>query len=104
MSLSSEWDAGGGGGRARARLLPRCQRLAAAFLAISFRFLADMPAARAFPPMRPSATAAAFLPSAVVISSISPAAILAIMTAWALTPAGRFCPLGPVDTAGRLLL
>ena len=44
-------------------------------MAISFRFSADMPAARALPPIRPSATAAAFLPSSVVISSISPVAV-----------------------------
>src|SRR3954454_21312648 len=63
-----------------------------------------MPAARAFPPMRPSATAAAFLPSSVVTSPISPVAILAIMTARALTSAGGFWPLGPFGIAGRLLL
>src|SRR5436853_5474590 len=70
-------------------------RAAAACLAIALRFLADMAAARALPPMRPSATAAAFLPSSVVMSSTSPVAILAIMTARALTSAGRFSPLGP---------
>src|SRR5258705_13391629 len=50
---------------ARARLSPRAyfQRAFAAFLAISFRRLADMPSARAFPPLRPSATAAGSLPS-----------------------------------------
>ena len=67
------------------------QRLAAAFLAISRRLRADMPSARAFPPMRPKATAAAFLPSSVVTSLISPVAILAIMTA-RVTSAGRFWP------------
>lgn len=36
-------------------------RFLAALLAISFRRLADVPSARAFPLMRPSATAAAFL-------------------------------------------
>jgi len=46
-----------------------------AFVAISDRFLAVMPAACALPPMRPSATAAAFLPSSVVMSSISSVAI-----------------------------
>src|SRR5882762_9676916 len=61
--------------------LPVFQRFSAAFLAISERFLAVIPAARALPPMRPSATAAAFFPSSVVMSSISPVAILAIMTA-----------------------
>jgi hypothetical protein len=45
---------------------------------MGLRFLADMPAALAFPPMRPSATAAAFLPSSVVTLS-----------------AGLFSPLGP---------
>ena len=54
------------------------QRFFAAFLAISFRFFADMPAARSLPPCAP---AAAFLPSSVVMSSISPVAILAIMMA-----------------------
>jgi hypothetical protein len=46
--------------RKRNRYFP--QRDSAAFLAISDRFLADMPAARALPPMRPSSAAAAFLP------------------------------------------
>src|SRR6476661_8719337 len=45
--------------------------------------------------MRPSATAAAFLPSSVVRSSISPVAILPIMTAAPIAAAGRFSPLGP---------
>jgi hypothetical protein len=47
----------------------------AAFFAISDRFLADIPSALALPPMRPNATGAAFLPSSVVMSSISPVAI-----------------------------
>jgi hypothetical protein len=68
------------------------QRLLAAFLAISLRRLADILSARALPPMRPSATAAAFLPSSVVMSSILPVAILAIRMA----SAGRFSPLGPL--------
>ena len=75
----------------------------AVFLTISFRFLADMPAARALPPMRPSATAAAFLPSSVVISSISPVAILAIRMARASTSVGRLWPFGPVGTLHLLL-
>src|SRR5713101_4640503 len=75
--------------------LARFQRVLAAFLAISLRRLALMPSARALPPMRPSATAAAFLPSSVVRSSISPVAILPIMTAAPITSAGRFSPLGP---------
>src|SRR6476660_10030087 len=72
------------------------QRLLAAFLAISLRRLADILSARALPPMRPSATAAAFLPSSVVMSAISPVAILAIMTALPIASAGRFSPLGPL--------
>src|ERR1700738_230474 len=76
--------------------LGRFQRVFAAFLAISLRRLAVMPAARAFPPMRPNATAAAFLPSSVVMSSISPVAILAIITALPMASAGRFSPLGPL--------
>lgn len=77
------------------------QRVAAAFFAISFRFLADIPAARAFPPFRPSATAAGSLPSdsgGGTVSSISPAAILAIMTARAFTSTGRRSPFGPLGT------
>jgi hypothetical protein len=54
-----------------------------------------MPAARALPPIRPRATAAAFLPSFVVISSISPVAILPIMTARAFTSAGLRSRFGP---------
>src|SRR2546423_3379240 len=61
-----------------------------------------MPAALAFPPMRPSATAAAFLPSSVVMSSISPVAILATMMALPITSAGRFSPLGPRGIGGHL--
>ena len=72
------------------------QRALAAFFAISLRFLADMLFARAFPPMRPSATAAAFLPSSVVNSSISPVAILAIITARAFKSAGRRSRFGPL--------
>src|SRR5258708_8807979 len=45
--------------------------------------------------MLPSATAAAFLPSSVVRSSISPVAILPIITAAPITSAGRFSPFGP---------
>ncbi len=69
--------------------------LAAAFLAISFRRFAVIPFARAFPPIRPSATAAAFLPSSVTLSSISPVAIRATMTARWFASAGRFSPFGP---------
>jgi len=81
--------------RASGVLCYLAHRLAAPFLAISFlRFLLRL-SARALPPMRPSATAAAFLPSSVVTSLISPVAILAIMTARAFTSAGRFSPFGP---------
>src|SRR6266478_9055934 len=75
------------------------QRDLAAFLAISLRRLAVMPSARALPPMRPSATAAGFLPSSVVMSSISPVAILAIMTALPMASAGCFSPLVPLALA-----
>jgi hypothetical protein len=44
--------------------------------------------------MRPSATAAAFLPSSVVMSSISPVAVRPIMTAALTASAGGFSPLG----------
>src|SRR5712691_11452413 len=54
--------------------------------------------------MRPSATAAAFLPSSVVTSSISPVAIRATMTARAFTSAGRFSPLGPRGILFTLVL
>jgi hypothetical protein len=53
-------------------------------------YLRDMPAARAFPPKRPSACAALLWPSSVTLSSISPVAMRAIMTARAFTSAGRF--------------
>jgi hypothetical protein len=79
-------------------------RLFAAFFAISDRFLAVIPAARALPPIRPRATAAAFLPSSVVMSSISPVAILAIMTALPMASAGRFSPLGPRGINSSLAL
>ena len=55
------------------------QRFAAAFFAISLRLLAVMPTARALPPIRPSATAAAFLPYSVAIWAALP-----------LTSAGAF--------------
>src|ERR1700722_206347 len=67
----------------------------AAFLAISDRRLALIPSARALPPMRPSATAAAFLPSSVVVCSISPVAIRVTWKALPMTSAGRLSPLGP---------
>jgi hypothetical protein len=75
------------------------QRLEAAFLAISLRFRADMPAALAFPPMRPKATAAGFLHCDSGVERtfwILPVAILATMTARAFTLAGCFLPFGPL--------
>jgi hypothetical protein len=74
------------------------QRAFAAFFAISARFFLLNPFARAFPPMRPNATAAGFFPSDPGVgftSSISPVAILPIMTVRAFTSAGRFSPFGP---------
>ena len=52
--------------------------------------------ARANPPFRPSATAAAFFPSSVMPSAISPVAIRMTWTALEITSAGRFWPLGPL--------
>jgi len=73
--------------------------LAAAFLAISLRRLALIAPARAFPPLRPSATAAGSFPSSGgVDSSISPVAIRITRTALPITSAGRFSPLGPRGT------
>src|SRR5215218_4399060 len=49
--------------------------------------------------MRPRATAAGFFPSdsgVGTVSSISPVAILATMTAQRMASAGRFSPLGPL--------
>src|SRR4051794_30131998 len=54
--------------------------------------------------MRPSATAAAFLPSSVVTSAISPVAILAIRTALRFVSAWRFSPFGPVGILIQLRL
>src|SRR5258708_1065128 len=54
--------------------------------------------------MRPSATAAAFLPSSVVVSSIWPVAIRMTWTALPITSAGRFSPFGPRGIPDRLLL
>ena len=65
-------------------------RARAAFLAISRRFLDDRLSARALPPLRPSSTAALFLPSSVNVSSISPVAIFMTWTALLITSAGRF--------------
>ena len=71
------------------RLSPRAyfQRAFAAVLAISFRRLADIPSARAFPPLRPSATAAGSLPSSGVLRMT--------WTVLPITSAGRRSPLGP---------
>src|SRR4051794_3166943 len=89
------------------QLLAYPQRFLAAALAIAFRRFALKPFARAVPPILPSATAAGFFPSFLedgTLSSISPVAILAIMTARAFTSAGRFSPLGPFGITDRLLL
>jgi hypothetical protein len=78
-----------------ARALVRAaQRIEAAFLAISLRSLADSFLARVLPPLRPPRRASA--DTSDFVSSISPVAILAIMTARAFTSAGRFSPLGPL--------
>src|SRR6516164_1824243 len=82
------WRAGTGR-RPGLRLSPRAyfQRAFAAVLAISFRRLADIPSARAFPPLRPSATAAGSLPSSGVLRMT--------WTVLPITLAGRRSPLGP---------
>src|ERR1019366_7766851 len=59
--------------------------------------------ARALPPMRPSATAAAFFPSSVTLSSISPVAMRATITARWLASAGGFSPLGPLGTLSLVI-
>ena len=46
--------------------------------------------------MRPSSTAALFLPSSSISSSISPVAIFITLTAVPITSPGRFWPLGPL--------
>src|SRR5713101_7645950 len=69
----------------------RRQRAEAAFLAIARRSLPDRLSARAFPPLRPSSTAALFLPSSVSLDSFtSPVAIRMIWTALPITSGGRF--------------
>jgi len=82
------WRAGTGR-RPGLRLSPRAyfQRAFAAVRAISFRRLADIPSARAFPPLRPSATAAGSLPSSGVLRMT--------WTVLPITSAGRRSPLGP---------
>jgi hypothetical protein len=73
----------------------RRQRALAAFFAISLRFLAERPCARALPPFRPSSTAALLFPSSVSPnSSISPVAIRMTVTAFEITSAGRLWPFG----------
>src|SRR6266545_5631963 len=83
------------------------QRAFAALLAISLRRLADMPSARAFPPRRPSATAAGSFPSdsgVGISSSIWPVAIRMTWTALPITSAGRRSPLRPRGIIYRLAL
>jgi hypothetical protein len=70
-------------------------RFLAAFRVISARRFLLITSARAFPPLRPSATSAGSLPSSLgLASSLSPVAILATMMAAPITSAGRFSPLG----------
>ena|SRR5437879_5594456 len=71
-------------------------RFLAALRAISARLVLPILFARAKPPFRPSATAAAFFPSSVSVSAISPVAIRMTWTAFAITSAGRFWPFGPL--------
>ena len=75
-----------------------CQRFSAAFFAIADLCSADSFALRAFALAFPDLT---FLEGR-GDSSISPVAIFAVRTARAFTSAGRFSPLGPVDTNGGL--
>jgi hypothetical protein len=60
-----------------------------AFRAIEDSLLLPSFFARAAPPLRPSATAAAFLPSSVIVSSASPVARMT-WTALPITSAWRF--------------
>jgi hypothetical protein len=72
----------------------------AVFSAISARRSAVIFSARAFPPRRPMDTAAASLPSSVLmISSISGVAIFATLIADPIASAGRFSPSGPYSIA-----
>ena len=68
-------------------------RFSAALRAISARRSGVIFAARAFPPFRPSSAAAE---KSSLVSSISPVAILATMTARDTASAGRFSPRGPL--------
>ncbi len=79
-------------------LLAFCHRALAALAAISRRFLVLRFFALAAPPFRPSATAAAFLPSSVTASSISLVAILMTWTAFETTPVGACGPSGTWHT------
>lgn len=74
-------------------------RARAACLAIAARRCADSFLARASPPLRPRATAAAFLPLSVSVSSISPVAIFITWTAFDATSAGRLWPFGVFGTS-----
>lgn len=65
------------------------QRTPAAVRVISERCSLVSVPARAFPPLRPSSAAASTLPSSDRISSASPVAILATVTAFPITLAGR---------------
>src|ERR1035437_802354 len=68
--------------------------------AISDRCFLERLEARAFPPMRPRATAAAFLPSGSAVGPESsgswPVAMRITLTALPITSAGRRSPLGPL--------
>ena len=76
-------------------------RALAAALAICVRLDCESLAARASPPFLPRNTAALLLPSSVSDSSISPVAIFITVTAFEITSAGRFWPLGPFGIAYR---
>ena len=76
--------------------------LGAAFFAMARRLVAESALALACPPLRPSSTAALFLPFSVTPdSSISPVAIFMTVTAFEITSAGRCWPFGPFGIAYR---
>ncbi|MCO5080707.1 MAG: hypothetical protein M9955_03500 [Rhizobiaceae bacterium] len=77
------------------------QRLSAAFFAISARRSGVIFSARFFPPFAPSAFAAGSLPSSITSSVSSPVAMRMTRTAFPITSAGRFWPLGPVGIERR---
>src|SRR2546430_11090430 len=89
LKLTFHLDHSEGADQPGLRLSPRAyfQRAFAAVLAISFRRLADIPSARAFPPLRPNSTAAGSLPSSGVLRMT--------WTVLPITSAGRRSPLGP---------